>query len=368
MTSRLKRLLIVLEQYRLDALLVSHQPNIAYLCGFPSSDSYLLITRNKNFFITDSRYYRQACAFFEPAASPHKRSLLSGNKGNKRFYVRLSDKATSQTIAQLTIEEKIKNLGFEAGNLNVAQYLTIKKTVKPARVVPTRGLIEEIRIIKDSGELLKIKRSVRISVNALKYARKIIHPGLKEIEIAAELERFIRYQGARTTAFMIIVASGKNSAFAHHITSDYRLKKNESLFIDIGVDYQGYKSDLTRPFFLGKIPSKIRKIHDIIRQAQALAIKKIKPGVKICEIDKSARQYIDKRGYGGFFSHSLGHGIGMEIHEQPHISGNNIAKIKSGMVFTVEPAIYLPDNFGIRVEDDVVVTKNGCEVLSANID
>ncbi len=347
---RLERLHTILQKNHLDGILVSSQPNITYLTGFLSSDSYLLVTPKQNFFITDSRFYQQA------------RAWLNG------LSIKLAGRSVFNTIARLAKKCKIKHLGFEAKNLDVAQYHKIKSLLRPLHFISTHGLIEELRKIKEPEELTKIKNAVTISAHALRYAQRIIRPGFSEIEIAAELERFIRYKGARTTSFETIVASGENSALPHHLTSKRRLKRCECLFIDIGVDYQGYKSDLTRTFFLGKIPSKISKIYRIVHQAQVQAINMIKPGVKICEIDRCARQYIAKHGYGGFFAHNLGHGIGLEIHEAPFISTDNKTTTEAGMVFTVEPAIYLPGKFGVRIEDNIAVTENGCEVLSGDLD
>ena len=351
MIPRLKRLHIILQNSQLDGVLISHQPNIAYLTEAPSFDSYLLISHKQNFYITDARYYQQA----------HSRI--------KGFSIKLGGKSVFSTIAKLALEAKIKRLGFEARYLDVAQHRQIKKFLGSIEFISTQELLEELRKIKQPEELEKIKKAVRITIQALAYARKIIRPGLKEIEIAAQLEHFIRYKGGvRTTSFETIVASGKNSSFPHHLSSGRRLKQSEILFIDMGVDYQGYKSDLTRTFFLGKIPSAIRKIYNIVRQAQAQAIKGIKPGIKASDIDRRARQYIAKHGYGGFFAHNLGHGIGLEVHEEPYLSTRNKTIIEPGMVFTIEPGIYLPNKFGVRIEDDVIVTKNGCEVLSAGLD
>lgn len=349
MTPPLGSLYASLQNKELDALLVSHQPNIAYLTGFFCSDSYLLIKARKNILITDSRYYEAA------------RSAL------KNFQIELRGKSIASTIFELAAGAKIKRLGFESRNLDTDRYSRIKKKLRGIRFIATRDLIEELRKIKNREEIAKIKKAVKICVKSLELAKRIILPGRKEIEIAAELERFIRYNGASSTSFQTIVASGSNSAFAHHLTSGRKLKAQDIVFIDIGVDYQGYKSDLTRVFFLGKIHSEIKDIYDIVLQAQALAINKIKPGTKICEVEEIARQHIALKGYGGFFGHNLGHGIGLEIHEKPAISSNNKETIQKGMVFTVEPAIYLPGEFGIRIEDDVLVTENGCEVLSDSL-
>ena len=349
MSSKYEQLKILLQEKKLQGFLILHQPNITYLTGFLSFDSCLFITLKKCFFITDSRYYLQA------------KGLLKGIK------VLQDDSGGLQVIAQIARKARIKRLGFELKNLTVAQYKKIKKALSTTRLIATFELIERLRQIKQASELRKIKHAVKIAVSALRYARRIAKPGLKEIQLAASLERFIRYQGARTSAFETIVAAGVNSCYPHHLTSERKLRKNEPLLVDIGVDYQGYKSDLTRTFFLDKIPSKFSKIYDIVQQAQIQVIKRIKPGIKASEIDKCARQYISNHGYGGFFSHSLGHGIGLEIHEKPFISSKNYETLKPAMVITAEPAIYLPKKFGIRIEDDILVTKNGCEVLSADL-
>jgi len=185
--------------------------------------------------------------------------------------------------------------------------------------------------------------------------------------VVGEIERFIRYHGASDKAFDIIVASGPNSSFPHHIPSQRKLKKDEPVLIDIGVDYQGYKCDLTRIFFLDRIKGLNLKIYDIVREAQGRAIGKVGPGCKISEIDKASRQYIAEKGYAERFCHNLGHGIGLDVHEAPQISSGEDAFLETGMVFTVEPGIYLPNKFGIRIEDMILVTQEGNEVLSGSI-
>jgi len=193
--------------------------------------------------------------------------------------------------------------------------------------------------------------------------RKRLFRGMKEVEVVAELERFIRYRGAGNTAFEIIAASGANSAFAHHIPGARKLQDGECVLIDIGVDVRGYKSDLTRVFFLGKINSLTRRIFNIVRAAQQRAIARVKPGVKANRVDSASREFIVKLGYGKHFEHNLGHGVGLEVHEAPHISPRSQEVLRPGMVFTVEPAIYLPGKFGIRIEDMVLVTDKGCVKL-----
>jgi Xaa-Pro aminopeptidase len=351
MDSRLKNIYEKLKQQNLDGLIVSHPFNISYLTRFTSRDAYLLLTKKENIYITDSRYTEEA-----------KINL------SEDFTVKKINGFVFKVITDACHGLGLKRLGFEERHLTFGEYKKIRQGLNRAvDFMPTHSLIEETRQIKTKEELEKIKKAVHIAMGALKFIRDFISPGKKEIEVAAEIERFIRYKGARSASFDIIVASGPNSSFPHHITSQRKIKNNEPVLIDLGVDYCGYKSDLTRVFFLGKISSITGRIYDIVRQAQDKAIKKIKPGVLIKEVDAAARQYITHQGFGGFFCHNLGHGIGLEVHEEPHISGKENNKLKSGMVFTIEPAVYLPHKFGIRIEDMVLVTPEGNEVLNDSI-
>ena len=227
--------------------------------------------------------------------------------------------------------------------------------------------MEGLRQVKDTGEVRKIREATRIAIAALNFIQKQIVPGRTEIEIAGEIERFIRYQGGYSSSFEIIVASGENSAYPHHVSSERKIRNQEVILIDMGVDYQGYKSDLTRVFFLGKINTLTRNIYALVRNAQAEAIRKIKPGRQIKEVDAASRQLISGAGYGDNFSHNLGHGIGLEIHEAPQICAREGSLLEEGMIFTVEPGVYLPGKFGIRIEDMVLVTRKGVELLSGSL-
>ncbi len=351
MNSRLKNIYATLEKEGLDGLIVSSPSNISYLTKFSSRDSYLIVSPKKNIYFTDSRYTEEAKAGLK-----------------KVFTLAKINGSVFKLIADACLSLGLRAIGFEERHLPFAEYKRIKEGLKKrADLIPTHGLIDELREIKDAEELKKIKKAIEITALALKFIENFILPGKKEIEVEAELERFIRYHGATNSAFDIIVAAGANSCFPHHNPHATKIKKGESVLIDIGVDYEGYKSALTRIFFLGKINAYARKIYDIVLEAQGRAIRKIKPGCLINEIDAAARQYIARKGYGGFFGHNLGHNIGLDIHEEPAISGKETAKLKPGMVFTVEPAIYLPHKFGIRIEDMVLVSEKGCEVLSGAV-
>jgi Xaa-Pro aminopeptidase len=310
-----------------------------------------LASKKGNIYFTDSRYIQEA------------KSALKGIASLKKI-----NGSVFKLVADACLSLGLKRVAFEERNLAFAEYKKIKEALgRKALLVPTHSLIEELRQIKEPEELEKLRNAIAITAKAFKFIENLIASGKREIEIAGEIERFIRYEGASRVSFDIIVASGPNSSFPHHISSQRKLENNEPVLLDIGVEYLGYKSDLTRVFFLGKINNLRRKIYDIVLEAQRLAIKKIKPGQNIAEIDQASRGYITQKGFGKFFGHNLGHGVGLEVHESPHISGNERNTLKPGMVFTVEPAIYLPGKFGIRIEDMVLVTRHGCEVLSGAV-
>ena len=348
MNSRLKSIHSALKQRGLDGLLVSLPANISYLTESLSRDAYLLVSLKGNIYFTDSRYTEEAKVFLKDNA------LFRECNG-------LVFKHITEAILSLGLER----IGFEERHLPFAEFTKIKEYSRGKfNLIPTHSIIEDKRQIKDSQEIIKLRKATRITALALEYIKQFLIPGVKEIEIVAELERFIRYQGASASAFEIIVASGPNSSQPHHLSGERKLKNNEPVLIDLGVDYQGYKSDLTRVLFLGKISTLVRKVYEIVLKAQELAIKRIRPGAEMAEIDRVAREYIAAQGYGGYFTHNLGHGFGLEVHEAPHISGREASAIKPGMTFTVEPGIYLPGKFGIRIEDMVLITTKGCEVIS----
>ncbi len=351
MNSRLKKFYAELKQEKLQGLILNLPANIAYLTKYPSRDSYLVASSRGNIYVTDSRYTAEA-----------ELSL------NNLAAIKRINGSLFKTIALSCRELGLKQVGFEGRYLAFAEYRKIKAHLpKDTALIPSYGLVERLRYLKEKGELKKIREAIRITLRAFEFIRGFIKPGIKEIEVAAELERFIRYNGAATSAFEIIVAAGPNAAYPHHITSQRKLVNHEPVLIDMGVDFCGYKSDLTRTFFLGKITPLVRKVYSIVKQAQARAVRQIKPGVSFSKIDTAARQYIAQKGYGGFFGHNLGHGVGLEVHESPSISAKGNNTLEAGMVFTVEPGIYLPGKFGIRIEDMVLVKPKGAEVLSGAI-
>ncbi len=351
MNVKIKRICGLLKKEGLDGLLLSSAVNISYLTNYRSRDSYLIVSARECFYLTDSRYTEEA------------RSSLKG------ITVEEYDQGLFNKISQVASKVQLKCLGFEERHLNFAEYKQLRKKLADSLgLAPTYGLVEGLRQIKSAEEIQTIKTATQIAIKAFRFIQERLKPGRREIEVAGDLEQFIRNNGASKASFDIIVASGANSAFPHHVSSERKLKANEPVLIDFGVDYRGYKSDLTRVFFLGKIDTLTAKIYRIVREAQELALKAIKPGKTCQEIDALARSHIENSGYGGFFSHGLGHGVGLEVHEEPHIGKNQDKRLEPGMVFTVEPAIYLPNKFGVRLEDMVLVTEKGREVLSGVLD
>jgi len=350
-----------LRRQGIDSFLVTKPENVRYLSGYTGDDVYLLLAKGKRFLITDSRYFLQA------------------KKDAKDFEIIIAKGPLPQLLADLSAKLKIKKIGFESAHLTCLAHERIAEKLAAADVelTPLVDTVEDLRQIKDEAEIALIKDSVAILENAVLYFESTLKPGLSENDLASRTGYFIRAvspalsrkggtSGARPS-FEIIVASGTNSAFPHARPSDRIIRPNDIVLLDLGVSYEGYKSDLTRVFFLGKINVKQKKIYGIVKEAQRRSIKAIKPGAKISEIDGIARGFINDKGFGGRFGHSLGHGIGLEVHEGPSISSRNQAEIKPGMIFTVEPAIYLPKWGGIRIEDMVLVTKKGCEVLTDDI-
>jgi Xaa-Pro aminopeptidase len=228
------------------------------------------------------------------------------------------------------------------------------------------GFVEQFRMIKDDTEVAKIEKALAIHKDAYKYLSKIIKPGLSEEDILYKLEEFVRANRCKFS-FLPIIASGPNSSLPHAKITKRKIAKNDVILVDIGIEVESYKSDLTRMFFLGRIPALIKEVEEIVRAAQKEAIKIIRPGISASEVDAQARNYLKEHKLDSYFKHSLGHGVGLEIHERPRLSPRDKTILQEGMIITVEPGVYIPGKFGIRIEDMVLVTKKGNRVLSDNI-
>jgi len=352
-----------LKKEKLDGLLVSKPANVSYLSGFSGDESYLLITEKKDFFITDFRYEQQAkkeAKGFEievVGAAPCGRPQQGRHRGlplHNHF----------DLIVHLIKKNNLKRVGFEARHITYAEVSKIRDNLTKQEFLPMHDLVESLRVVKTQEEIKNIKKATGICLSVFNDVAFKIKPGIREKELAGFVEYQMRIKGAEGASFDIIVLSGKNSTMPHGRPSDRKIGCNEAVLIDAGASFNGYKSDLTRMFFLGKIPDTVQKVYGIVKKAQEMALKAVRPGVSASVVDAIARDYIKSNGYGDYFGHSLGHGVGREVHEAPSISSKSKDILKPGMIFTVEPAIYLPNIGGIRIEDMVLVTQKGSQVLS----
>lgn len=332
---------------KLDAVLISKQANVAYLSGFEGKGQ-LLITPTKKILIVDFRFKEEALKL----------------EGAFQICLRQGFYPLEKNIPELANKLKLKRLGFEEWALSYGFYYKLKRALKPIRLLSSNNMVERLRAIKSAQEITILKKAASLAIKSHAFAKKIIKPGQREAAITREVQYFMRKSGAEDSAFETIVASGKRSSMPHARASGKLIKENEAVLIDLGCRISGYNSDLTRMVFLGKMGAKIKRVYELVLRAQGLAIKAVKAGVEAREIDQAARQYIAKSGLGAFFGHALGHGIGREVHEAPSISSNSKDTLKEGMVFTIEPGVYIPGLGGVRVEDMVLVTKTGCEILT----
>lgn len=334
-----------LKKKQINCLLVTKPANVTYTTGFLGADSWAVITKKAVYLLTDSRYTQQA-----------KKDCPS---------CRIIQRTDSLPRATAKLLKKLKSVQRVAveKSTSLADFDALKKQVKtPTRLVA--NIIETQRSIKDSTEIVSIRTAARIAAKALRQIRRYINPGITENELAGILDFQIRKLGAKSS-FDTIVAFGPNASLPHHQPGDKRLKSNDTILIDFGVRYKGYCCDLTRCFSIGRPNAFYKKVYNAVQEAQATALKIIKPGVKISLVDAAAREIIAKYDL-PIYGHGTGHGLGLEVHEEPLLSAESKGKLQAGMVFTMEPAVYIPGKLGVRIEDDILVTKTGCRILSRN--
>jgi len=331
-----------------DALLVTKPINVTYITGFTGDDSYLLVTAKGETLVSDPRYTTQ----LEEECPSVKREIYG--PGQKIL----------PTVARLAERLKIKRLGIEANSATVAMERNLAKALPKVELVPTDGLVEQLREVKDAGEIEQTRVACRVAQRAFEAARALMTLEMTELDVAAELEYQARRFGAKALSFPAIVAVGARAALPHANPTSRRLKESDFVLIDWGVNAGLYMSDLTRIVVTGRISPKLRKVYGVVLKAQLAAIDAIAPGVACEQVDRVARSIISKAGFGRAFGHGLGHGTGLEIHEAPRLAVGQKTKLQPGMIVTVEPGIYLPDWGGVRIEDDVLVTRTGHEVLT----
>lgn len=336
----------IIDSSRLDGVLFSSLENIRYLCGFTGSEGSFVLSQKEAFFLTDSRYWTQAEEEVKGSQIIHYKKKVEG-------------------IASLLLDLKLKSIGFESTSLTFSVHQSLQqKLANEAKLIPIEDEIKNLRAIKDVQELTSIRTAIDISSKAYLHILKMLHQGALEREIALEMEFFMKKNGAEVIGFDIIIASGKRSALPHGRASNKRIEKGDLILIDFGSRFQGYHSDQTRTLVCGKPTSKQKKVYQIVMEAHDKAIEVIRPGIPIHVVDEAARAHIRTSGFGDYFGHGTGHGIGLAVHEDPVVNSENQGLIQEGMVFTVEPGIYIPDWGGVRIEDMVRVTSKGTEVLT----
>jgi Xaa-Pro aminopeptidase len=332
---------------RLDALLVTHPADWFYLTGFTGDSGALIVSRRATTLITDGRFTNQA-----------KGETLGVN-------IALQKGAVSAATGEFLAASKIKIIGFEPSRVSVAQMAALKKAAgRRCRWVAAPGLVASLRMRKDPQELAVMRRAAILVGQVVEQAVTLLKPGVREFEIAAEVEYQMRKRGASGAAFETIVAFGERAALPHARPTAKRLKKNEFVVLDLGAILAHYCSDITRTFYFGKAPSRARQWYKAVQDAQVAAIAAVKNGATCEDVDAAARQVLEGHGLGQYFVHSTGHGLGIEVHEDPRIARGQKKRLEPGNVITIEPGIYMEGVGGIRIEDDVAVHADRIEVLT----
>jgi Xaa-Pro aminopeptidase len=336
---------------RFDGLLVSHLPNIRYLCGFTGSAGLLLLEQNDSVFFTDVRYDIQAHAEV---------------KGAK---VVIAHKAPLAALGDFLAKRRKRPRGLTIGL--ESEHFTISEKKRLTQLAPSGvglkdapSIVERFRMVKDRHEIALIKDAVTLGAKIFDRALKVLRPGVKEVEVAAEMELVARRGGAEQMSFPTIIASGARSALPHGRASIQPIPSGAFVVCDFGVILSGYCSDQTRTVWVGSVRQDARRSYEAVREAQQAASEAVRPGIAVSEVDAAARKVLKKAGLGRYFTHSTGHGVGLEIHESPRVAEGQREVLQPGMVITIEPGVYFPRKWGVRIEDMVAVTGGGCEILT----
>ncbi|MFI3620744.1 M24 family metallopeptidase [Vagococcus fluvialis] len=345
MINRVNNLREQMKSEGISSFLITSPYNLRYLTGFTGTTGLALIGLEEAFFITDFRYTEQAakqCVGFE----------IVKNVG-----------PILEVVADLVESKNIENLGFEESFVPFKQYVELEGLLE-VDLIPVSGMVEELREVKDEEEIAIVEKACEIADKAFSHILTYIKPGMTEIQVANELDFYMRSLGASSVSFETIVASGLRSAMPHGVASEKVIEQGDMITIDFGCYYNGYVSDMTRTISLGEPSDKLREIYNVVKEAQQKVLDVAKPGMTGVELDAVARDYIASKGYGEAFGHSTGHGIGLEIHEGPNVSKLAEKAFVPGNIITNEPGIYLPGIGGVRIEDDMLITENGIKRLT----
>jgi Xaa-Pro aminopeptidase len=332
-----------------DALLITALPNVTYLTGFSGDSSYLVLRRNRAILISDPRFAEQIeeeCPGLETHIRPPTQPL-------------------QQAVGAVVKKLGVKSVGFESVHVSVADWETLRGLTPAVDWKPVKDRVEQLRVVKDASEIVQIREAIEIAERAFAMFQAMLRPDDDEKSLSDALEAYIRRAGGKCSSFPSIVAVGERAALPHAPPTRKKVAEAGELLVDWGASGRFYKSDLTRVLATRKISPKLEKIYALVLQAQRRALDAVRPGIKALDVDAEARSVITRGGFGQFFGHGLGHGLGLEVHEGPGIRQNSQTVLEPGMVFTIEPGIYLPGWGGVRLEDDVLVTPDGCEVLTS---
>ncbi len=343
---RLENIRRAMTEAGLDGLLVTSRENVFYLSGFSGTNGDLFITHDAAYIMTDFRYLIQAA---EEAPLYTLKDTKAGIYG---------------LVNELIFAHRVMRLGIEDRLLSYAAYKGMKGSLNNTVIIGVGDLISSTRTVKDPDEFSALRTAARIADDAFSATVKLMKCGMTELEVAAEIEYQMRKKCSKGTSFDTIVASGVNSAKPHGTATSKTLDTGDLVVMDFGCIYNGYCSDMTRTVAMGEISGEQKAVYNAVLYTQLKALNFVKPGVACSDADEYARKILDNFGYGEFFGHSLGHGVGIEIHEEPALSSKSKKTLSSGMVFTVEPGVYIDNKFGVRIEDTVIITENSMEILT----
>ncbi len=336
-----------LARRKLDALLITNRVDQFYLTEFDGEDGAALVFPEDVCLLTDGRFAEEA-------------------QNNAPWTVRVvRTGALKDAVHRVTRRHRVRRLGFQPEHISVALFGELRKLLRPAQLLPLPKVPADSRLRKDASEVAAIREAIRVAETAFRTVIRRLKVGMTELELAAELQHEMLSLGASEASFPIIVAEGPNSSRPHARPGNRKIGVGSAVLIDWGATVTHYRSDLTRVVFVRRIPPRFRQMYDKVLAAQAEAIVAIRPGVRMCDVDAKARRFLAKAGLGHRFGHGLGHGLGLDIHEAPRLARKVVDRLEPGMVVTVEPGVYIPGVGGVRIEDDVLVTEQGAEVLTS---
>jgi Xaa-Pro aminopeptidase len=344
--TRIHKLQTILSEIKLPAFITGDLPSIRYLTGFSGSSAWLVITARQSIFLTDFRYQEQI-----------------RNEVTASIKI-ITKKRITAELAGLKVLSQINRIGFQADKMSFAVFQEFKAAVPNKKWLPLKDPVKNLRLVKDMGEIAALQKAIDITQQAFQEILPLIKPGVSEIDLAGELEYRLRKKGSPQPAFPTIVASGARSVLPHGSASLKKINHGDFVVFDFGGMWKGYCGDFTRTIVVGRANREKKKIYQTVLKAQSAALAAVRDNITARELDSVARQVIQKAGYDKYFGHGLGHGIGLEVHEDPRISQLSTDTLHTGMVHSIEPGIYVPSLGGVRIEDVVVVEKNGCRNLT----